>query len=106
MPSRVTKTFIPECRAAIGVIGGGGRKEKPFVKASAKKFARNARSKKHEIVQATAMNACNHPHGGGGTRNKKNLSVSRNAPPGAKVGSIAPKRTGRHRGTSKVVSND
>jgi len=101
MPSKKNLVFSGSCRAAIGRIAGSGRKEKPFVKSANKKIARNARGKKHEIVKGTGMNAVNHPHGGGGTRNRKNYSVSRNAPPGAKVGSIAPRRTGRKRGTNK-----
>lgn len=98
MPSKKTLKLKPDCRAIIGKIAGGGRKEKPFVKAVNKRRARNARGKKHMRVSATTMNALNHPHGGGGRRNKKNKSVARNTPPGAKVGSIAPKRTGRKRG--------
>jgi large subunit ribosomal protein L2 len=98
MPSKKTLTLNRGCRAIIGRIAGGGRKEKPFVKAVNKRKARKARGKKHSRVSATTMNAVDHPHGGGGRRNKKNKSVSRHAPPGAKVGSIAPRRTGRKRG--------
>ncbi|MBN1923937.1 MAG: 50S ribosomal protein L2 [Nanoarchaeota archaeon] len=98
MPSRRNIIFKPDCRAVIGRIAGGGRKEKPFVKAVNKRRARQARGKKHSKVTASTRNAIDHPHGGGGARNKKNKSVSRRAPPGAKVGSISPKRTGRKRG--------
>jgi large subunit ribosomal protein L2 len=42
------------------------------------------------------MNACSHPHGGGSKQRPGGpSSVSRNAPPGRKVGLIAPKRSGR-----------
>ena len=43
------------------------------------------------------MNAVNHPHGGKrrSTQKTKTRPVSRNTPPGRKVGTIAPKRTGR-----------
>jgi len=98
MPSKRNIILTGNCRAVIGKIAGGGRKEKPFVKAVNKRMAKHARSKKHETVTASTMNAIDHPHGGGGARNKKNKSVRRTAPPGAKVGSIAPKRTGRKRG--------
>ena len=98
MPSRKNIILTSNCRAIIGRIAGGGRKEKPFVKASMKRFARHARGKKHSKVTASTMNAIDHPHGGGGGRNKNNKSVSRTAPPGAKVGSIAPRRTGIKRG--------
>ena len=33
MPSGVEKRFNPQCRATLGVIAGGGRTEKPFLKA-------------------------------------------------------------------------
>ncbi len=98
MPSKKTLLLAGNCRAVIGKIAGSGRKDKPFVKAWNKRRARNAKGKKHMVVSGTAMNAIDHPHGGGGNRNKKNKSVSRNAPPGAKVGSIAPRRTGLRKG--------
>ena len=98
LPSKHTKIFINDCRAIIGKIAGGGRKEKPFVKAANKRYAKEARNKKHPRVKGTCMNPGLHPHGGGQRRRSKNYTVSRNAPPGAKVGSIAPKRTGRRRG--------
>ncbi|MDD4354025.1 MAG: 50S ribosomal protein L2, partial [Candidatus Nanoarchaeia archaeon] len=79
MPSKKNLILAGNCRAVIGKIAGSGRKEKPFVKAGNKKFSRNARGKKHEVVKGTGMNAVNHPHGGGGTRNRKNYSVGRNA---------------------------
>lgn len=101
MPSKKNLKLAGNCRAVIGKIAGAGRKEKPFVKAINKKRARNARGKKHAVVNGSGMNAINHPHGGGGTRNRKNYSVGRNAPPGAKVGSIAPRRTGIRKGSKK-----
>ena len=33
LPSSKRRTFLPECRAAIGVVAGAGRTEKPFLKA-------------------------------------------------------------------------
>ncbi len=101
MPSKKNIVFKEGCRAVIGRISGGGRKEIPFVKAVNKRRARQARGKKHSKVTASTMNAVDHSHGGGGGRNKKNKSVSRHSPPGAKVGSIAPKRTGIKRGKKK-----
>ena len=45
------------------------------------------------------MPAANHPHGGGHHQSPHNpTTVSRNAPPGAKVGLIAARRTGYKRG--------
>ena len=47
-------------------------------------------------VSCGAMNPVDHPHGGGNHQAVHGpSSVSRTAPPGQKVGNIAPKRTGR-----------
>ena len=44
------------------------------------------------------MNPVDHPHGGGNHQAVHGPnSVSRNTPPGKKVGNIAPRRTGRGR---------
>jgi large subunit ribosomal protein L2 len=96
LPSKKQKTFQDNCRANIGIIAGGGRTEKPFLKAGRKYYAMKARNKLWPIVCGQSMNAVDHPHGGS-TSSKKNYpyTVSRNAPPGAKVGAIAAKRSGR-----------
>jgi len=96
LPSKKQKTFQKGCRASVGIIAGGGRPEKPFLKAGRKYYAMKARNKLWPIVCGQSMNAVDHPHGGTNSA-KKNYpyTVSRNAPPGAKVGAIAAKRTGR-----------
>ncbi|MHA1213046.1 MAG: 50S ribosomal protein L2, partial [Candidatus Heimdallarchaeota archaeon] len=71
-----------------------GRVEKPFLKAGAKHHHLRAKGHKYPRVSGNHMNACSHPHGGGsGTK-----CVSRNAPPGAKVGLIAARQSGRKKG--------
>lgn len=96
LPSKKQKSFSPNCRATIGVLAGGGRLEKPILKAGTKHHKMKAKNKLWPIVCGQSMNAVDHPHGGSRS-SKKNYPycVSRNAPPGAKVGSIASKRTGR-----------
>ena len=50
-------------------------------------------------VSGVAMNPVDHPHGGGNHQAVHGPnSVARSTPPGAKVGLIAPRRTGRGRG--------
>ena len=95
LPSKRFKSFNSMCRATIGVVAGGERKIKPFGKASNKGFNRKARGKLHPITSKTAMNAVDHKFGG----DNKGVPTtsSRNAPPGAKVGSIAARRTGKKR---------
>ena len=98
LPSNKRRTFLPECRAIIGVIAGSGRPEKPFLKAGTKFFAMRAKNKLWPIVSGTSMNSVNHPFGGKSSHAKGiPTQSSRNSPPGRKVGKIAPKRTGRHK---------
>jgi large subunit ribosomal protein L2 len=96
LPSGEVKRLNPQCRATIGVVAGGGRTEKPFVKAGKKFHKMKSRGIKWPRVRGVAMNAVDHPFGGGGRQHPgRPKSVSRNAPPGRKVGDIASKRTGR-----------
>ena len=96
LPSSKRRTFMPDCRAIIGTIAGGGRTEKPFLKAGTRHFKMKAKNKFYPIVSGISMNAVAHPFGGKGSHTKgRPTQASRNAPPGRKVGSIAPRRTGR-----------
>lgn len=96
LPSKKQRTFHPDCKAMIGVVAGGGRKEKPLLKAGKKHYLMKSRNKFYPIVSGTAMNAVAHPFGNKRTlRKSKARPMSRNAPPGRKVGSIAARRTGR-----------
>ena len=96
LPSGEMKRLDPQCRATIGVVAGGGRTEKPFVKAGNKYHKLRARGTKYPRVRGVAMNAVDHPFGGGGRQHPgRPKSVSRHAPPGRKVGDISSRRTGR-----------
>lgn len=98
LPSKKEKVFLPECRAAIGVLAGSGRVEKPFLKAGTKAKKMRARNKLYPRVCGISMNAVDHPFGGKGSHTKGRPTQSpRSAPPGRKVGKIAPRRTGRRR---------
>ncbi|MFC4542278.1 50S ribosomal protein L2 [Halosolutus amylolyticus] len=96
LPSGEVKRLDPQCRATIGVVAGGGRTEKPMVKAGNKYHKMKARGTKWPRVRGVAMNAVDHPFGGGGRQHPgKPKSISRDAPPGRKVGDISSRRTGR-----------
>ena len=96
LPSGEVKRLSPRCRATIGVVAGGGRTEKPMVKAGTKYHKMRARGSKWPRVRGVAMNAVDHPFGGGGRQHPgRPKSVSRDAPPGRKVGDISSRRTGR-----------
>jgi large subunit ribosomal protein L2 len=93
LPSGAFKNFDPRCRAGIGIIAGGGASEKPFAKAGKKFHAYRSKSKAYFKVKGVAMNAVDHPHGGGGHPHVgKPSTVSRNAPPGRKVGRLSPQK--------------
>lgn len=95
MPSSELKTVHSACRATIGIVAGGGRREKPILKAGKAWHMQRPRARYWPIVRKVAMNAVAHPHGGGSGAPGKPTSVSRNTPPGRKVGLIAPRRTGK-----------
>jgi large subunit ribosomal protein L8e len=88
------------CRACLGVVAGGGRLEKPFLKAGNVWHRYTAKRKAWPVVRGVAMNPVDHPHAGGAHQHiGKPGTVSRNTRPGQKVGLIAARRTGRRRGT-------
>lgn len=96
LPSKKEKIFLPDCRAAIGNLAGSGRMEKPFLKAGTKAKRMRIRNKLYPKVCGISMNAVDHPFGGKCSHIKGRPTLSpRNAPPGRKVGKIAPRRTGR-----------
>ncbi|PSQ59576.1 MAG: 50S ribosomal protein L2 [Halobacteriales archaeon SW_9_67_25] len=96
LPSGDVKRLDPQCRATIGVVAGGGRTEKPLVKAGNMYHKAKSRGMKWPSVRGVAMNAVDHPFGGGGRQHPgKPKSISRDAPPGRKVGDISSRRTGR-----------
>lgn len=96
LPSGQIKDMDPRCRATIGVIAGGGRLEKPFVKAGKRHHIMLAKGKQYPHTRAVAMNIVDHPFGGGRGKNAgRPKTVARGAPPGQKIGLIAARRTGK-----------
>jgi large subunit ribosomal protein L2 len=100
LPSRFTRKVHFNARAMIGVIAAGGRPDRPFLKAGLKRTFMMAKGHKaFPVVRGVAMNIVSHPHGGGAHQGPGGpTTVSRNAPPGRKVGLIAARRTGLKRG--------
>ena len=93
--SKKTRWFHEDCLCTVGVAAGGGRTDKPFLKAGNKFFYVKSKAKKWPVVRGCAQNACSHPFGGGRHKHPHiPTTTSRNAPPGRKVGLIAAKRTG------------
>ena len=98
LPSKKTITLSGECRAQLGVIAGGGRLEKPLMKAGKAHYKHKARNKLWPIVRGVAMSAYSHPHGGKQHHVGKPTTIARGAPPGSKVGHVAARTTGRRKG--------
>lgn len=98
LPSKKRKTFHPNCKATLGVVAGGGRKEKPILKAGTKFHLMKAKNKYWPIVSGASMNAVDHPLGGKRSGRKGRPTIApKNAPPGRKVGMLRPKSTGRNK---------
>jgi large subunit ribosomal protein L2 len=96
LPSNKEKVFLPNCRASIGIVAGGGRLDKPFLKAGTRMKKMRAKNKLYPKVCGISMNAVDHPFGSKCSHVKgRPTQSSRHAPPGRKVGKIAPRRTGR-----------
>jgi large subunit ribosomal protein L2 len=96
LPSKKSILLPAEARATIGVISGGGRLEKPYLKAGEGHHAAIANNKVYPTAHGVKMTASSHPHGGGRHRRPgKSTTVGRRSPPGAKVGLIAARTSGR-----------
>lgn len=96
--SGTVKEIDMRCRATIGIPAAGGRVEKPWVKAGKRWHAMHTRGKIFPRSAGVVMNAVDHPYGGKSHRPRTSKVVSRNAPPGAKVGSISARRVGKRKG--------
>ena len=95
MPSKKEITLDERCRATVGIIAGQGRLDKPIVKAGKQWHIKKSRNKLWPRTSAVKMNAVDHPFGSGRGKRIKSKIAKRNAPPGAKVGHLRPRRTGK-----------
>ncbi len=94
MPNKKEVVLSGDCRATIGVIAGEGRILKPFMKAGKMFYKMKSRNKLWPRTSAVKMNAVDHPFGSGRGKRIKSKIAKRNAPPGARVGHLRPRRTG------------
>lgn len=98
LPSGKTKEIDGRARATIGIPAGGGKVEKPLLKAGIAYHKWKPKARKWPIVRGVAMNAVSHPWGGGSHQSESHpTTVARTTPPGRKVGHIAARRTGRRK---------
>jgi len=103
LPSGSKKTIDNTCRAMIGLVAGGGRTDKPILKAGRAFHKYRAKRNEWPKVRGVAMNAVDHPHGGGNQQHMgKPGTVRRDVSAGAKSGQISARRTGRVRGSLRT----
>lgn len=95
MPSKHTLVLQGTCRAQLGVVCGGGRLEKPLMKAGNSFYKKHAQNRKWPVNRGVHMSAYTHPFGGKQHHKGRGSMTSRNAPPGRKVGHIAARSVGR-----------
>jgi large subunit ribosomal protein L8e len=107
LPSGIKKTISSDSRAMIGIVAGGGRIDKPIMKAGNQYHKYKAKRNVWPRVKGMCMNPVEHPHGGGNHQHiGKASTVGRHSCPGRKVGLIAARRTGRLRGGQVVRKED
>ena len=112
LPSGAKKTIAGNARATVGIVAGGGRIDKPLLKAGRayykfkakrykwvfcfpfeKELTANSFSFSWPRTRGVAMNPVDHPHGGGNHQHiGKASTIARSAVPGQKVGLIAARR--------------
>ncbi len=98
LPSGKEKDVPNGSRVTIGIPAGAGRTEKPIMRAGNAYYKWKVKARKWPRVRGVAMNAVNHPFGGGSHQRRSHPStVARETPPGRKVGHIAARRTGRRK---------
>ncbi|OAF71277.1 hypothetical protein A3Q56_00950 [Intoshia linei] len=103
LPSGAKKTIRSNCRSVIGIVAGGGRTDKPLLKAGRAYHKYKAKRYCWPNVRGVAMNPVDHPHGGGNHQHiGKPSTVRRDTSHGRKVGLIAARRTGRICGKKKA----
>jgi len=107
LPSGIKKTIASDCRATVGIVAGGGRLDKPMLKAGRAYHKYRVKRNCWPKVRGVAMNPVEHPHGGGNHQHIGHASTCRrDAPPGQKAGLIAARRTGRIRGRAIITGGE
>ncbi len=98
LPSKQEKALDPKCRATVGIVAAGSRKERPIMTAGKMFYMQGARGARvWPRTSAVKVNAIDHPFGSGRGKRIKSKIAKRNAPPGKKVGLIRPSRTGKRK---------
>ncbi|CEH14584.1 ribosomal protein l2 [Ceraceosorus bombacis] len=95
LPSGAKKSVPSGSRATVGIVAGGGRVDKPLLKAGRAHHKFKVKRNSWPKTRGVAMNPVDHPHGGGNHQHIGHAStVARSSVPGQKAGLIAARRTG------------
>jgi len=107
LPSGAKKIVQSAARGVVGIVAGGGRIDKPLLKAGRSYWKYKSKRNCWPYVKGVCMNPVEHPHGGGNHQHIGHpTTMRRDAPPGKKVGLIAARRTGRIRGGGTSVKGE
>ncbi|XP_037747994.2 60S ribosomal protein L8-like, partial [Chelonia mydas] len=107
LPSGSEKVISSANRAVRGIVAGGGRIDKPILKAGHAYHKYKAKRNCWPHVRGVAMNPIEHPFGDGNHQHiGKPSTIRRDAPAGRKVSLIAARRTGRLHGTKTVQEKE
>jgi len=107
LPSGARKTVPSMARCLVGIVAGGGRIDKPILKAGNNFHKYRVKRNCWPKVRGCAMNPVEHPHGGGNHQHVGHpTTCARAAVPGCKVGMIAARRTGVLRGGKKIIKGE
>jgi len=97
LPSGKTRYVNDLCLATVGVVSAAGRTEKPFLKAGSKYHLMKSKGHKYPRTRGRAMSVHVHPFGSGRRGGRRVTTVSRDAPPGKKVGLISARGAGKRK---------
>ncbi|CAB0029742.1 unnamed protein product [Trichogramma brassicae] len=107
LPSGAKKVIPSANRGMVGIVAGGGRIDKPILKAGRAYHKYKVKRNCWPKVRGVAMNPVEHPHGGGNHQHIGHAStVKRGTSAGRKIGLIAARRTGRIRGGKTETKKD
>ena len=89
LPSGSKKVVSSNARGMIGIVAGGGRTDKPLLKASRAMHKYKVKRNTWPKTRGVAMNPVDHPHGGGNHQHiGKASTISRYASQGQKAGYV------------------
>ncbi|GAB2225317.1 hypothetical protein Droror1_Dr00006109 [Drosera rotundifolia] len=105
LPSGAKKNLSSECRAMIGQVAGGGRTEKPLLKAGNTYHKFRVKRNSWPKVRGVAMNPVDHPHRGGNHQHVGHSTcVGRDSVPGQRAGLRYARQAGRAKNKAFIIA--